>query len=128
MGSQRYTSSLLWQVGAHIHDQAGHSVLAHVNGFYPYFYIAAPRGFRNEDLESFRTYLNVRELSHGRRLENRPSSNMRAPVTIDACQREPSAEYHHHQEADPVGLHGQRPSDVFEDHRQRAEELAACAR
>ncbi|KAJ7718487.1 DNA polymerase family B-domain-containing protein [Mycena maculata] len=37
----------------------GHSVLAHVNGFKPYFYVAQPRGFREEDLEPFRQHLNT---------------------------------------------------------------------
>ncbi|KAJ7281884.1 DNA polymerase family B-domain-containing protein [Mycena rebaudengoi] len=36
----------------------GHSVLAHITDFLPYFYIAQPRGFREEDLEPFRLHLN----------------------------------------------------------------------
>ncbi|KAJ7050544.1 DNA polymerase family B-domain-containing protein [Mycena amicta] len=36
----------------------GHSVLAFVTGFRPYFYVAQPRGFRKEDLEPFRQHLN----------------------------------------------------------------------
>jgi hypothetical protein len=39
--------------------QAGHSVLANVTDFLPYFYIAVPRGFIQDDLESFRSDLNV---------------------------------------------------------------------
>ena len=31
----------------------GHSVLCHVHGFRPYFYIQAPNGFRDEDLARF---------------------------------------------------------------------------
>ncbi|KAG7093781.1 DNA-directed DNA polymerase delta [Marasmius oreades] len=38
--------------------ETGHSVLAHVTGFLPYFYIAQPRAFQEEDLEAFRQYLN----------------------------------------------------------------------
>ncbi|KAJ7880316.1 DNA polymerase family B-domain-containing protein [Mycena olivaceomarginata] len=37
----------------------GHSVLANITGFLPYFYVAQPRGFREEDLEPFRRHLNV---------------------------------------------------------------------
>ncbi|KAJ6485901.1 DNA polymerase family B-domain-containing protein [Mycena sanguinolenta] len=36
----------------------GHSVLANINGFLPYFYVAQPRGFREEDLEPLRAHLN----------------------------------------------------------------------
>ena len=39
--------------------QAGNSILANVTDFLPYFYIALPRGFGQEDLESFRLDLNV---------------------------------------------------------------------
>ncbi|KAF8075071.1 DNA polymerase family B-domain-containing protein [Lyophyllum atratum] len=38
--------------------EAGHSVLAHITDFLPYFYIAVPRGFVKNDLESFRRELN----------------------------------------------------------------------
>ncbi|KAG8967416.1 DNA-directed DNA polymerase delta [Tulasnella sp. 419] len=38
--------------------KAGHSVLAHVYGFLPYFFIAMPRGFQDEDMGPFRDYLN----------------------------------------------------------------------
>ncbi|CEH16756.1 probable dna polymerase delta catalytic subunit [Ceraceosorus bombacis] len=37
---------------------AGHSVLAHVSGFLPYFYIHAPRGFQQSDCSSFANHLN----------------------------------------------------------------------
>lgn len=37
---------------------AGHSVLAHVSGFLPYFYIHAPRGFQQTDCSSFNNHLN----------------------------------------------------------------------
>ncbi|KAJ7089671.1 DNA polymerase family B-domain-containing protein [Mycena belliarum] len=36
----------------------GYSVLAHIRGFLPYFYVAQPRGFREEDLGPFREHLN----------------------------------------------------------------------
>ncbi|KAJ8694871.1 DNA-directed DNA polymerase delta [Pleurotus ostreatus] len=36
----------------------GHSVLAVVTGFLPYFYVPVPRGFAEDDLESFKSYLN----------------------------------------------------------------------
>lgn len=37
----------------------GHSVLAHVRDFLPYFWIAAPRGFKDADCVPFCDYLNV---------------------------------------------------------------------
>ncbi|KAL9936217.1 hypothetical protein V8E36_005059 [Tilletia maclaganii] len=37
----------------------GHSVLVHVNGFLPYFYIAAPRGFIEQDCRPFCNHLNT---------------------------------------------------------------------
>ncbi len=39
----------------------GHSVLVHVTGFMPYFYIAVPRGFENADIAPFILDLNVRQ-------------------------------------------------------------------
>ncbi|KAI5122484.1 hypothetical protein M0805_001394 [Coniferiporia weirii] len=36
----------------------GHSVLAHVHDFLPYFYVPAPRGFTEDDLEIFTDELN----------------------------------------------------------------------
>ncbi|KAF8630753.1 hypothetical protein AX17_005348, partial [Amanita inopinata Kibby_2008] len=38
--------------------EAGHSVVAHITGFLPYFYLGAPRGFSEDDLAPFRTELN----------------------------------------------------------------------
>lgn len=40
--------------------QEGHSVLVHVTGFMPYFFIAVPRGFENADIAPFISDLNVR--------------------------------------------------------------------
>ncbi|TRM65265.1 DNA polymerase family B-domain-containing protein [Schizophyllum amplum] len=37
---------------------AGHSVLAIITDFLPYFYVAQPRGFTEGDLNSFKNYLN----------------------------------------------------------------------
>ncbi|KAF8328374.1 delta DNA polymerase [Cantharellus anzutake] len=38
--------------------EAGHSVLAHITHFLPYFYVATPRGFTSEDLTPFREHIN----------------------------------------------------------------------
>ncbi|WWD22492.1 DNA polymerase delta catalytic subunit [Kwoniella shandongensis] len=38
--------------------QHGNSVLAHIHGFKPYFYIAAPSGFLNKDLEPLKDTIN----------------------------------------------------------------------
>ncbi|VDB88666.1 unnamed protein product [Peniophora sp. CBMAI 1063] len=38
--------------------EGGHSVMMHVLGFQPYFYVPVPRGFDNSDIEPFKTYLN----------------------------------------------------------------------
>ncbi|EPQ56433.1 hypothetical protein GLOTRDRAFT_120926 [Gloeophyllum trabeum ATCC 11539] len=38
--------------------ETGHSVLAHVTDFLPYFYIPAPRGFTEADVGAFQIYLN----------------------------------------------------------------------
>lgn len=40
--------------------RTGHSVLLHIAGFLPYFWIAAPRDFTNADCVPFMDYLNVR--------------------------------------------------------------------
>jgi DNA polymerase delta subunit 1 len=39
--------------------QEGNSVLAHIHGFRPYFYVAAPPGFMNTDLDSLKDTINV---------------------------------------------------------------------
>ncbi|KAF7770588.1 hypothetical protein Agabi119p4_6562 [Agaricus bisporus var. burnettii] len=38
--------------------QEGHSVMALITDFLPYFYIAVPRGFQDEDMTAFKGYLN----------------------------------------------------------------------
>lgn len=40
-------------------SQEGHSVLAHVRDFLPYFWVAAPRGFTNADCTPLQAHLNV---------------------------------------------------------------------
>ena len=40
-------------------NDRGNSVLAHVYGFRPYFYVAAPSGFLNRDLDSLKDTINV---------------------------------------------------------------------
>ncbi|KZT51942.1 hypothetical protein CALCODRAFT_442347 [Calocera cornea HHB12733] len=40
--------------------ERGHSVLMHVTGFFPYFYVAVPRGLIEDDLKSLMRYLNER--------------------------------------------------------------------
>lgn len=37
----------------------GNSVLANIHGFQPYFYIAAPSGFLNRDLDPLKDVINV---------------------------------------------------------------------
>ncbi|KAI0713808.1 delta DNA polymerase [Earliella scabrosa] len=39
--------------------ESGHSVLAHVTDFLPYFYIASPSGFGSDDTTAFKNYLNM---------------------------------------------------------------------
>lgn len=43
----------------------GNSVLAHIHGFRPYFYVAAPPGFMNRDLEALRDAINVSRYGQG---------------------------------------------------------------
>ncbi|KAF9447509.1 hypothetical protein P691DRAFT_776079 [Macrolepiota fuliginosa MF-IS2] len=38
--------------------QAGHSVMTVITDFLPYFYIGLPRGFQDDDMDSFKEYLN----------------------------------------------------------------------
>lgn len=44
------------------HAQTGNSVLLHVKGFLPYFWVAAPKGFTNSDCLPLLEHLNVRSL------------------------------------------------------------------
>lgn len=39
---------------------SGHSVLAHVTDYFPYFYVALPRGLQDSDLYGLQTHLNSR--------------------------------------------------------------------
>ncbi|KAF7973956.1 hypothetical protein HWV62_13918 [Athelia sp. TMB] len=48
--------------------QEGHSVLAHITDFLPYFYVAMPRGFTSEDLTPFMDWIN-------NQVEQRPVRN-----------------------------------------------------
>lgn len=45
------------------HFQAGHSVLAHITDFLPYFYVSAPRGFTEDDKQSLQDHIN-NQLAH----------------------------------------------------------------
>lgn len=41
-------------------EQEGHSVLAHINGFLPYFYVPVPRGFvEDEDINGLKQCINA---------------------------------------------------------------------
>lgn len=40
-------------------SQAGHSVLLHISGFLPYFWVAAPKDFTNADCAPLMEHLNV---------------------------------------------------------------------
>lgn len=39
--------------------EGGHSVVAHVHGFMPYFFVSVPNTFRPEDVPEFRKRLNL---------------------------------------------------------------------
>ena len=58
MASQRYDSIDLDERKLTYHKN-GNSVVATVTDFLPYFYIAVPRGLRDEDIEPFKSHLNV---------------------------------------------------------------------
>ena len=40
-------------------SEMGHSVVAHIHGFMPYFYVSAPPNFMQEHLLEFRNQLNL---------------------------------------------------------------------
>ncbi|KAK7056216.1 DNA-directed DNA polymerase delta [Paramarasmius palmivorus] len=44
--------------------ESGHSVLALIHDFLPYFYVPQPRALQEEDLEEFRQYLNSQTVDH----------------------------------------------------------------
>jgi len=58
MASRRCGSIDLYELKLTYHKN-GNSVVATVTDFLPYFYIAVPRGFRDEDIEPFKSHLNV---------------------------------------------------------------------
>jgi hypothetical protein len=55
--------------------QKGNSVLCHVHGFRPYFYVAAPPGFLSSDCTAFQDRLNVRQLPLGKSLPPHDGTN-----------------------------------------------------
>ncbi|WWC66861.1 uncharacterized protein I206_100768 [Kwoniella pini CBS 10737] len=56
--------------------ERGNSVLAHVHGFKPYFYVAAPQGFLNKDLEPLKDKIN--QMSFGLTVTNCAIFNRRS--------------------------------------------------
>ncbi|WVQ62616.1 uncharacterized protein L199_000763 [Kwoniella botswanensis] len=58
--------------------QKGNSVLAHVYGFKPYFYVAAPQGFLNKDLEPLKDTINQMFASFGLTVTNCAIFNRRS--------------------------------------------------
>ncbi|WRT63862.1 uncharacterized protein IL334_000787 [Kwoniella shivajii] len=59
-------------------NQMGNSVLAHVHGFKPYFYVAAPQGFLNKDLEPLKDKINQMFSSFGLCVTNTAIFNRRS--------------------------------------------------
>jgi len=49
----------------HSNEKAGNSVMCHVTGFLPYFYIPAPIGFQRTQLQAFQVALEVSRVLRG---------------------------------------------------------------
>ncbi|POY71963.1 DNA polymerase delta subunit 1 [Rhodotorula taiwanensis] len=58
--------------------QKGNSVLLHVKGFLPYFWVAAPRGFTNSDCLPLMEHLNTAHFNGGRPISNVTLANKRS--------------------------------------------------
>lgn len=54
----RFSVTLVVSNSSDTVSKAGHSVLAHVTDFLPYFYVSVPRGFVDEDIAKLRVHLN----------------------------------------------------------------------
>ncbi|KAH9995602.1 delta DNA polymerase [Russula vinacea] len=85
------------QAGPQIHifgvTQEGHSVLAHITGFMPYFFVPVPRGFETEDIGPFISHLNSLvnavtkiELAHKRSLFNYAGDDFSAFMKITVTE------------------------------------------
>ncbi|GAA5828493.1 hypothetical protein JCM5353_002695 [Sporobolomyces roseus] len=58
--------------------QAGHSVLLHVKGFLPYFWVAAPKGFTNSDCAPLFEHLNANHFNGTRPIRGVSMANKRS--------------------------------------------------
>jgi len=54
------SSLVMYECQSLTFQQDGHSVLANITDFKPYFYVPVPRGFTDADIQPFREYLSVR--------------------------------------------------------------------
>lgn len=74
MASRRCGTFDLHELNLTCHKN-GNSVVATVTDYLPYFYVAVPRGFRDEDIEPFKSHLNVSVyLLHHDQVTNRRNS------------------------------------------------------
>ncbi|KAI0031276.1 DNA polymerase family B-domain-containing protein [Vararia minispora EC-137] len=71
----------LWMFGV---TEGGHSVMARVIGFLPYFYVPVPRGFENSDIHPFKIHLNASLISsHHESLANSSSQSLAGGTVVD---------------------------------------------
>lgn len=83
--------------------QAGHSVLLHITGFLPYFWVAAPKDFTKADCQPLLEHLNVRTLAPV--LRTLPDSLL-SPTGQPLFRHETCSLDRRAQQALPVGLQG----------------------
>ncbi|XP_060084003.1 DNA polymerase delta catalytic subunit-like [Ylistrum balloti] len=69
----------------------GHSVLAHIHGFAPYFFVPAQPGFKNEDCDAFRTSLDTVVMKD---LRSNREGLQSAVLAVDMMNKESIYGYH----------------------------------
>ena len=93
----------------------------HVLDFLPYFYVAAPRGFTNDDLVPFREFLSVRSFS----LSVSGNTNPMAFTEREQCLGSGGRA---RQQAKSLGLQRRRLRSLCQDRVRRPEKFAKSQR
>jgi len=65
--------------------ESGNSVMAHVHGFYPYFYVEMPKDFKKEQLANFQRNLDKKILSD---ISNRQSDVTVAVLSVEIVKKQ----------------------------------------
>ncbi|XP_070554652.1 LOW QUALITY PROTEIN: DNA polymerase delta catalytic subunit-like [Ptychodera flava] len=69
----------------------GNSLLCHIHGFAPYFYVPAPQNFKKEDCGKFRDALNIAVIQD---MRSNKANIAQAVLAVDVCSKESIYGFH----------------------------------